>query len=224
MALYIPHSIFHLPRLLYVRPETFGPYCVSTLCEHLRRVEVSLKTGCKPEDTPVTHRPSLHSVRHSLDRNFFQTWRRRQLVPPKRRHKVVIVHDVRTPKDPPSLLLVSGSSGNWFPRVCRYGACNGPRGRYLPCVRTNQDMLASFLQYKSGIWWRQDVLVMLSRITWWCSSLECAQESMARSCQAHVTTGGQEQFGRSWRRTVRENYTVQLSLLVKQVFGWWVRL
>ena len=28
MALYIPHSIFHLGRLLYVRPETFGPYCV----------------------------------------------------------------------------------------------------------------------------------------------------------------------------------------------------
>jgi hypothetical protein len=28
MALYIPHSISHLARLLYVRPETFGPYCV----------------------------------------------------------------------------------------------------------------------------------------------------------------------------------------------------
>ena len=28
MALYIPHSIFHVARLLYVRPETFGPYCV----------------------------------------------------------------------------------------------------------------------------------------------------------------------------------------------------
>ena len=26
MALYIPHSIFQLARLLYVRPETFGPY------------------------------------------------------------------------------------------------------------------------------------------------------------------------------------------------------
>ena len=25
MALYIPHSIFHLARLLCVRPETFGP-------------------------------------------------------------------------------------------------------------------------------------------------------------------------------------------------------
>ena len=30
MALYIPHSIFHLARLLYVRPETFGPYYIVT--------------------------------------------------------------------------------------------------------------------------------------------------------------------------------------------------
>ena len=28
MALYIPHGIFHLARLLYVRPETFGPTLV----------------------------------------------------------------------------------------------------------------------------------------------------------------------------------------------------
>ena len=28
MTLYIPHSIFHLARLLYVRPETFGPYYI----------------------------------------------------------------------------------------------------------------------------------------------------------------------------------------------------
>jgi hypothetical protein len=31
MALYIPHSIFHLARILYARPETFGPYYVRTL-------------------------------------------------------------------------------------------------------------------------------------------------------------------------------------------------
>ena len=31
MALYIPHSIFHLVRLLYVRPEMFGPHYVSAL-------------------------------------------------------------------------------------------------------------------------------------------------------------------------------------------------
>ena len=29
MALYIPHSIFRLARLLYVRPENFGPYYVT---------------------------------------------------------------------------------------------------------------------------------------------------------------------------------------------------
>ena len=28
MALYIPHSIFHLAWLFYVRPETFGPHYV----------------------------------------------------------------------------------------------------------------------------------------------------------------------------------------------------
>jgi hypothetical protein len=34
MALYIPHSIFHLARLLYVRPETFGPtlLCMYGVC------------------------------------------------------------------------------------------------------------------------------------------------------------------------------------------------
>ena len=31
MALYIPHSIFHLARLLYVRPETFGPYYIAII-------------------------------------------------------------------------------------------------------------------------------------------------------------------------------------------------
>jgi hypothetical protein len=32
MALYIPHSIFHLAWLLYVRPETFEPYYVYVTC------------------------------------------------------------------------------------------------------------------------------------------------------------------------------------------------
>jgi len=31
MALYFPRSIFHLARLLYVRPETSGPYCLCFL-------------------------------------------------------------------------------------------------------------------------------------------------------------------------------------------------
>ena len=42
MALYIPHSIFHLARLLYVRPETFGPYCV---LEGIFAMTVDLATG-----------------------------------------------------------------------------------------------------------------------------------------------------------------------------------
>ena len=43
MALYIPHSIFQLARLLYVRPETFGPYYVHTL--HRIQVETVCLTG-----------------------------------------------------------------------------------------------------------------------------------------------------------------------------------
>ena len=39
MALYIPHSIFHLARLLYVRPETFGPYYVLTVLNSMHRRE-----------------------------------------------------------------------------------------------------------------------------------------------------------------------------------------
>ena len=40
MAIYIPHNIFHLARLLYVRPEAFGPYYVSLL-EEPERIYVS---------------------------------------------------------------------------------------------------------------------------------------------------------------------------------------
>ena len=38
MALYIPHSIFHLARVLYVRPETFGP------TTYLRQTQAFLNT------------------------------------------------------------------------------------------------------------------------------------------------------------------------------------
>jgi hypothetical protein len=41
MALYIPHSIFHLARLLYVRPETFGPYYVYFMA-FIRRLLLNL--------------------------------------------------------------------------------------------------------------------------------------------------------------------------------------
>ena len=39
MALYIPHSIFHLAQLLYVRQETFGPYyvCVYVYVYYVRK-------------------------------------------------------------------------------------------------------------------------------------------------------------------------------------------
>ena len=37
MALYIPHSIFHLARRLYVSPETFGPYYVCCVIENTSR-------------------------------------------------------------------------------------------------------------------------------------------------------------------------------------------
>jgi hypothetical protein len=30
MALYIPRGLFHLARLFFVRPDTFGPYYVHT--------------------------------------------------------------------------------------------------------------------------------------------------------------------------------------------------
>ena len=40
MALYIPHSIFHLARLLYVRPETFGPYYLPAEYVHISEIHV----------------------------------------------------------------------------------------------------------------------------------------------------------------------------------------
>ena len=40
MALYIPHSIFRLARILYARPETFGPYYVHNVEQQY--LEVSL--------------------------------------------------------------------------------------------------------------------------------------------------------------------------------------
>ena len=43
MALYIPHSIFHLARLLYVRPENFGPLLHNNIINRL--VQNSLNTA-----------------------------------------------------------------------------------------------------------------------------------------------------------------------------------
>ena len=44
MALYIPHSIFHLVRLLYVRQETFGTYYVRN---HYQRVYIKYMFSLK---------------------------------------------------------------------------------------------------------------------------------------------------------------------------------
>jgi hypothetical protein len=48
MALYIPHSIFHLARLLHVRPETFGPYYV-----HLCRVPAAMRKDFRVFSQPL---------------------------------------------------------------------------------------------------------------------------------------------------------------------------
>ena len=66
MALYIPHSIFHLARLLYVRPETFGPYHVVydvlvnlSLTKPWQLLEYeNLNNECRIEVTNVN--PSTH--------------------------------------------------------------------------------------------------------------------------------------------------------------------
>ena len=47
MALYIPHSIFHLGRLLYVRPETFGPYYVAVAIGLFSRGEGNIECQAK---------------------------------------------------------------------------------------------------------------------------------------------------------------------------------
>ena len=46
MALCIPHSVFHLARLLYVRPENFGPYygslaLLNTTCKNLKKLRTT---------------------------------------------------------------------------------------------------------------------------------------------------------------------------------------
>ena len=58
MALYIPHSIFHLAWLLYVRPETFGPYYINGLelksrLELKFAVEVIMLYSCYKDDSGV---------------------------------------------------------------------------------------------------------------------------------------------------------------------------
>ena len=69
MALYIPHSIFHLARLLYVRPETFGPYYVyifnCNITYRRRITDVILETA------------ELRATRYQIINEMKTFWRRR---------------------------------------------------------------------------------------------------------------------------------------------------
>ena len=67
IALYIPHGIFHLARLLYVRPKTFGPYYVYTyLLTPWSRVLLEKLTGfaANQEITRILWKPKVHYHTH----------------------------------------------------------------------------------------------------------------------------------------------------------------
>ena len=65
MTLYTPHSIFHLARLLYVTPETFGPYYVLILSYYLAIYVQGLRetTTNLSYDSPFPHRNKTGSPR-----------------------------------------------------------------------------------------------------------------------------------------------------------------
>ena len=69
MALYIPHSIFHLARLLYVRPETFGPYYV-----HLSQRFVSKQQDGLSVFVVIDSRNSFVSLSLSLFKLIVISW------------------------------------------------------------------------------------------------------------------------------------------------------
>ena len=60
MALYTPHSIFHLARLLYVRPETYGPYYV-----HQGRIWRSIKSTVITKSRKACRQINISSTRCS---------------------------------------------------------------------------------------------------------------------------------------------------------------
>ena len=70
MALYIPHSIFHLARLLYVRPETSGPYYVIYKSPINLRIlfSRSLYTGL----TQIILMEASHGFPQALQREFLE--------------------------------------------------------------------------------------------------------------------------------------------------------
>ena len=63
MALYIPHSIFHSARLLYDRPETFGPYYVYALPALLILLGYEAKDSVLPGYSAVTTGKQIPIVR-----------------------------------------------------------------------------------------------------------------------------------------------------------------
>ena len=46
MTLYIPHSIFHLARLLFVKPETFGRYYVDATVQNILATKTQRAEFC----------------------------------------------------------------------------------------------------------------------------------------------------------------------------------
>ena len=62
MALYIPHNIFHLARLLYVRPETFGPYYVTHLKKHFAVLSNCFLLSNSRITTSLIHKESRQEI------------------------------------------------------------------------------------------------------------------------------------------------------------------
>ena len=63
MALYIPHSVFHLARLLYVRSETFGPcYVLSNYVFRIYARDLGYDTKEGINFKNIVHRTSFVSA------------------------------------------------------------------------------------------------------------------------------------------------------------------
>ena len=73
MALYIPHSIFHLARFLYVRPETFGPYYIYSLpllIEKLSELNTVFRYFCYKQISAVCKLDITITLVHKITENF----------------------------------------------------------------------------------------------------------------------------------------------------------
>ena len=68
MTLYVPHSIFHLAWLLYVRPETFGPYVIRAfVCynEHVVTERHSFLSGRTNFEDVECRRMDMADLQHA---------------------------------------------------------------------------------------------------------------------------------------------------------------